>query len=121
MISKSATQQELKDIGIEQPIQNIVSLYDKYGKLCEEENKSVAKTVQISSENKETVLTTYYVKHGRGQLFDPYGLDMNKTKAFDFQFRKVDKEIFEAYSKYLQTRREVYLISARRLFINKGY
>lgn len=121
MISKSATNQELKDIGIQEPIKNIVSLYDKYGKSCDEENSAVAKTVQISSENKDALVVAYYVKHGRGQLFDPYGLDMNKTKAFDFQFRKVDKEIFESYFKYLQTRREVYLISARRLFINKGY
>jgi hypothetical protein len=46
---------------------------------------------------------------------------MNKAKAFDFQFKKVDNEIFDNYSKYLSTRREVYLISARRSFINKGY
>lgn len=51
----------------------------------------------------------------------PYGMDMYKTKAFDFQFKKVDSEIFNNYCKYLSTRREVYLISARRSFINKGY
>ena len=119
MISKSISHQELKDIGIEMPQENLVAYYDKSGKDCEED-RAVAKIVQINNEN-NSIVTSYHVKHGRGQLFDPYGLDMNKTKAFDFQFRKVDKEIFESYSKYLQTRREIYLISARRLFINKGY
>jgi hypothetical protein len=61
------------------------------------------------------------VKHGRGELFDPYGMDMNKINAYNFQFKKVDKSIFESYVQYLRSRREIFLTQARRAFINKGF
>jgi hypothetical protein len=119
MVNKVASEQELKEIGIGVPRQNLVFYYDKAGKACPED-KSVAKVVQIASEDNDDVTITYHVKHGRGQLFDPYGIDMNKTNAFDFQFKKVDKNIYDDYYKYLTTRREYYLTTARRAYINKG-
>lgn len=119
MVSKTATEQELTSIGITTPRQNLVSYYDKTGKSCNED-KAVAKVVQIATEDGMDVTITYHVKHGRGQLFDPYGIDMNKTNAFDFQFKKVDKDIFDNYTKYLNTRREYFLTTARRAYINKG-
>ncbi len=120
MIDKKANQEELSAIGITTAKQNIVFYYDKAGKICDED-RAVSKAVQIPAEDGENVATSYYVKHGRGQVFDPYGIDMHKTNAYNFQFKKVDEEIFTNYSKYLSTRREIYLISARRAFINKGY
>jgi hypothetical protein len=119
MVSKSATEQELQTIGITAPRQNLVFHYDKTGKVCNED-KAVVKIVQIAAEDGKDVTVTYHVKHGRGQLFDPYGMDMNKTNAFDFQFKKVDKSIYDDYYKYLTTRREYFLTTARRSFINKG-
>jgi hypothetical protein len=119
MVSKSATEQELQTIGITAPRQNLIFHYDKAGKICNED-KAVAKAVQIATEDGKDVTVTYHVKHGRGQLFDPYGIDMNKTNAFDFQFKKVDKDIFDSYTKYLTTRREYFLTTARRSYISKG-
>jgi len=119
MVSKSATHEELQSIGIEPPKQTLVWYQDKAGKSCDE-NKAVAKTVEIPTEDGKGVIMTYHVKHGRGQLFDPYGIDMNKTNAYDFQFKKVDKDIFDNYVKYLTTRREYFLTTARRAYINKG-
>ena len=120
MIPKNASEEELNKIGISEQQANIIEYYDK-SYVLSDEKKSVAKIVKIPSEDNNSHTVIYYIKHGRGQLFDPYGIDMNKTKAFDFQFKKVDEEIFKNYSKYLSTRREIYLISARRSFINKGY
>jgi len=120
MVIKNATEEELNSMGILQQQDNTTYFYDKAYNLCDEK-KAVAKIVKIPSETNESHSVVYYIKHGRGQLFDPYGIDMNKAKAFDFQFKKADNEIFDNYSKYLSTRREVYLISARRSFINKGY
>lgn len=120
MVIKNATEKELNDMGISQQQENTTYFYDKAYNLCDEK-KAVAKMVKIPAETNESHSTIYYIKHGRGQLFDPYGMDMYKIKAFDFQFKKVDSEIFNSYCKYLSTRREVYLISARRSFINKGY
>ena len=120
MVQKSIDQEQLSEMGITAPKQNLVFYRDKAGKSCDED-KAVAKIVQIATEDGKDVTLAYYVKHGRGQVFDPYGIDMHKTNAYNFQFKKVDEEIFTNYNKYLSTRREIYLISARRAFINKGY
>ena len=120
MISKVASQEELKEINVRDFINNVNNFYDKTGKPCVE-NKAVAKTVEILADDGKTTNNCYLIKHGRGQLFDPYGMDMNKTNAFDFKFVKVDKNIYDEYMKYLKTRREVHLTNSRRLYISKGY
>ena len=119
MVNKVASEEELKSIGIDFIRQNLVFYYDKTGNACSED-KAVAKTIQVATEDGKDVSVTYHVKHGRGQPFDPYGMDMNKTNAFDFQFKKVDEDIFNSYTKYLTTRREYFLTTARRAYINKG-
>lgn len=85
------------------------------------EKTGVAKIVTLHNKENDKITLLYYVKHGRGELFDPYGMDMNKTNAYNFQFKKVDKSIFENYTHYLKTRREIFLTQARRAFINKGF
>lgn len=120
MVNKAINQEELSAIGIEMPKENTVLYYDKAGNPCEAD-RAVAKSTELQAEEGKSPVTVYYVKHGRGQVFDPYGIDMHKTNAYNFQFKKVDQEIFINYIKYLSTRREIYLISARRAFINKGY
>jgi hypothetical protein len=120
MVQKSIDQEQLSEMGIEAPKQLVTKYYDKSGKICEQD-RAVAKVVELPDEDNKNTVLSYYVKHGRGQVFDPYGIDMHKTNAYNFQFKKVDEEIFTNYNKYLSTRREIYLISARRAFINKGY
>jgi hypothetical protein len=93
---------------------------DKTGEPCKE-IEAVAKIIELHNKEDNRITSNYYVKHGRGDLFDPYGMDMNKTNAYNFQFKKVDRSIFEKYVEYLKTRREVFLIQARRAFINKGF
>ena len=120
MISKNVSKEELQQINVRESINNINNFYDKAGRPCLE-SKAVAKTVEMTTDDGKGTATYYFIKHGRGQLFDPYGIDMNKTNAFDFKFVKVDKNIYNEYYKYLQTRREVHLTGARRLYISKGY
>jgi hypothetical protein len=98
-----------------------VAYIDKTGYVDDDENKAVAKTVTLHNKENEKFTHIYYVKHGRGELFDPYGMDMNKINAYNFQFKKVDKSIFENYIQYLRSRREIFLTQARRAFINKGF
>jgi hypothetical protein len=94
--------------------------FDKTGYVCEK-NTAVAKIIELHNKENDRIVSNYYVKHGRGELFDPYGMDMNKINAYNFQFKKVDKAIFDKYLEYLKTRREVFLTQARRAFINKGF
>lgn len=120
MISKSASNEELNEINVREFVNNVNIFYDKTGKPCSE-NKAVAKMVEMITDDGKGKVIYYLIKHGRGQLFDPYGIDMNKTNAFDFKFVKVDKSIYSDYMKYLETRREVHLTNARRSYISKGY
>lgn len=114
MISKHNEQSELKEIGIKES--QIATVYiDKTSKEIPEERDAVAKIV--NTDGKET----HYIKFRRGQLFDPYGIDALKLNARDNRYKKVDMDLFLLYKKYLQTRRETFLLEAKRDFIKRGY
>lgn len=93
---------------------------DKTGNLSEEKN-AVAKITKIHNREDDRVTINYYIKHGRGMLFDPYGMDMNKLNSYNFQFKKVDQAVYSQYVQYLKTRRSLFLTYAQREFTNKGY
>jgi len=97
-----------------------VQYIDKTGELGQEQN-AVAKITNLHNKEENRVIVNYYIKHGRGLLFDPYGMDMNKLNAYNFQFKKVDTSVYSKYIKYLKTRRQLFLTHAQREFINKGY
>jgi hypothetical protein len=88
--------------------------YSANATIVENEKEAVAKVANIEDKK------VYYIKHGRGEIFDPWGIDRNRQHSFIFSLRKVNEEIFNLYIEYLKTRREVFLTRARRLFINLG-
>lgn len=96
-----------------------VQFIDKSGQLGLEQN-AVAKFTELHNKENDRIVTNYYIKHGRGMLFDPYGMDMNKVNAYNFQFKKVDEKIYSQYIQYLKTRRSIFLTYAQRDFQNKG-
>jgi hypothetical protein len=89
-------------------------LFDLNAKQTQDEKIAVAKKSKV--ENRQT----FYIKHGRGEIYDPWGMDRNKSSSFIFSLRKVNEEIFNLYLEYLKTKREIFLTRARRLFINLG-
>ena len=114
MVNKNHEQDELNDIGISES-KTIIVYYDKTSKEIEEEGDAVAKIVNTDGKD------NFYIKFRRGQLFDPYGIDALKLNARDNRYKKVDLDLFLNYKKYLETRREVFLLQAKRDFISKGY
>lgn len=98
----------------------ITQYIDKSGNLSEE-TKAVAKITKLHNKENDRVQVNYYIKFGRGMLFDPYGMDMNKINAYNFNFKKVDQSIYSQYVQYLKTRRSLFLTHAQREFVNKGY
>lgn len=92
----------------------------KSGVLCDQKD-SVAKYCTIQNKENNRSVINYYIKYGRGMLFDPYGMDMNKINSYNFQYKKVDESIYNKYLEYLKSRREVFLTQAQREFVNKGY
>lgn len=120
MVAKNSSAEELNKIGISEK-RDLISFKDKVGKNCDERD-AIAKIVEFVSETDgEKVNFFYYVKHRRGQLFDPYGIDALKANAQDTRYKKVDEYIFNKYMDYLKTRRETFLLEAKREFIRKGY
>lgn len=113
MINKNSQEKELSDIGVKLETCETVYL-NKTGKSCKE-HEAVAKIVKPSIGN-----ASYYVKHRRGELFDPYGIDELKAQSRDTLYKKVNKKIFDNYTKYLDTRRSIFLIESRRDFIQGG-
>lgn len=98
----------------------ITQFFDKTGNLGEETN-AVAKVTKIHNKESDRIVVNYYIKHGRGMLFDPYGMDANKINAYNFQFKKVDHKVYSQYVQYLKTRRSIFLTYAQREFKDKGY
>lgn len=120
MVAKNSSTEELNRIGISEK-RDSTSFRDKTGKTCDERD-AVAKLVEFVSETDgQKINFSYYVKHRRGQLFDPYGVDALKANAQDTRYKKVDEYIFNKYIDYLKTRRETFLLEAKREFIRKGY
>jgi len=93
---------------------------DKSGNLAQE-NNAVAKITKIHNKEEDKLNINYYIKHGRGMLFDPYGMDANKINSYNFQFKKVDHSIYSQYVQYLKTRRVIFLNYAQREFKDRGY
>jgi hypothetical protein len=93
---------------------------DKTGNISDEKD-AVAKIAKINNKEDNRSTMNYYVKCGRGMVFDPYGMDMNKLNSYNFQFKKVDQKIYSQYIQYLKTRRSIFLTYAQRDFTNRGY
>lgn len=57
----------------------------------------------------------YFIWFWRGVLFDPYGPDiLRKSQQENAKFKKVDKETYEHFMKYLKTKNTIWLTKARR-------
>lgn len=120
MVAKNSSPTELSEIGISSK-RDFISFKDKTGKSCKEQD-GVAKVVEFVSEtDQEDIKFSYYVKYRRGQLFDPHGIDALKANAQDTRYKKVDELIYNKYIQYLTTKRETFLLEAKREFIRKGY
>lgn len=100
--------------------QTDIQFVDKSGNLSQEKN-AVAKVVKTHDKEQDKVTVNYYIKHGRGMLFDPYGMDATKINAYNFQFKKVDQGVYSQYVQYLKTRRAMFLTYAQRDFKDRGY
>ena len=85
--------------------------YTIKGDVVPEDSKHVyAKKVT----NDTTGNNAFFVKTGRGRLFDPWGTYANKINSFEFLLKRVSDAVFRNYVKYLDTRNGRFLISAER-------
>jgi hypothetical protein len=103
--------QELFEMGIPDPEKRQEFFYGAGGLSEESERSAFVKVVRIGKSD------VHYIKYGRGDLFDPYGIDREKSNRPYYNFKKVSEKIFSHYMNYLRTEKRIYLTRAKRLMM----
>jgi len=68
----------------------------------------------ISPDGRES----YYVKTHNSLILDPWGVYAGREASINTSFKKVSKDTYKYFAKYLKTKNSVYLTRAQRGFIN---
>jgi hypothetical protein len=108
---RTKEEQELADMGIPDPDKREEFFYGTGGVREDSERSAFVKVIRINDKD------TYFIKYGRGDLFDPYGIDREKTNRPYYKFKKVSTAIFKHYMTYLETEKRIYLTRAKRLLM----
>ena len=90
--------------------------YSYFGSGAEEVNENSAFAKRADNNGYKT----YYIKFGRGDLFDPLGADTGKHTRPYFDFKKVSEPVFEYYMQYLTTEDIIFLTRARRSLMERN-
>jgi len=61
-------------------------------------------------------ISYYFVWLTRGNLYDPYGIDVLKRNSSVCKFVRVSKDVFESYFKYLKTKNRAHYNTANRMY-----
>lgn len=86
--------------------------YGDRGKECLDGEHAFAKKVTKTSDQIEAL--SHFILCKTNVFVDPWGDDFSRRKIRECTFKKVSKDSFEAYLKYLKTKEQRYLIIARR-------
>ena len=106
---------DLSGLNIPDPDELEVSFLGLRGKDTEEPT-AFAKCV-MSYQSGSEISSQWFIRMGRGEIIDPYEIDfgVTKKKLLSLKFKKVSKEAFESYKKYLECKNRLYFTRARRL------
>ena len=108
--------EDISDLNIPAAYETTVEFFGEKGQKVESDI-SLCKTVSTYLDY-ETYSIQYFVRVGRGEVIDPYGADFGYTKSklsSMYKFKKVSKDAFESYQKYLKTKNRLHFTNARRL------
>ena len=107
--------EDVSDLNIPDPENVETTFLDVNGEQSVE-NKAVAKLVKSS-----TGSITFYIKYGRNELLDPHQTDSSyassRRQSHMYKFKKVSKDTFESYTKYLESKNRLYFTKARRFLM----
>ena len=113
----SRHENEKIDFATPKPIESLVFGFTKDGLNCDEDNlKCYAK--KIEKQKGVETSTIYYVKFGRGRIFDPWGTFAGRERSADLEWKRVASTVFNQYIKYLSTRNTRHLTQAERMSID---
>jgi len=98
--------------------ESAVFYYNKKREIVDDDFTAVAKLSAVKKDGEEKY--TFYLRKSEGDIYDPYGVrQITKSTIQLYPYKKVDKEVFDLYFEYLKTRKDIYLIKAKREDINQ--
>ena len=113
----SRHEKEQIDFQAPEPVKFTPFGYTEEAKPCDiEDIKCYAKRIEKEIDSK--VSSTYYLKFGRGKIFDPWGTYAGRQKTGDWDWKKVSFSVWSRYIKYLATRNSRHLTHAERMIID---
>ena len=100
---------ELRDIGIPDPVSIDTEYLDKNGKQLPGKKDSYAYTSDAGGHK------TYFIKYIRGELCDPHNVHLSSGLSKMLStYKKVTENTYNNYVKFLQTKNTLYFTRARR-------
>jgi hypothetical protein len=111
---------EFDKMGIPKPTETLVEWFGKSSNKVEDERRAFAKSVSCTYDY-ELTSNQFFVRISGGELIDPYytNADIGKARLATFSFRKVDATTFNAFMKYLKSKKRTDYTFARRLLMEK--
>ena len=100
--------EDVSDLNLPDP-EHVSRVYlGKSGESVEEKN-AFAYTASTAS------YKSYHILYDRGEIINPYNDRFTKSSSVSRKFKKVSKECFDFYMKYLKTKNNLYFTRSRRL------
>ena len=104
--------EDVSDLNLPDP-QKIDKVY--FGKSASNVNKKEAFAYMATVDNSYS----YYILYDRAEIIDAYNDRFTRSSSSTRRFKKVSKECFDFYMKYLNTKNILYFTRARRLVMEK--
>jgi len=105
--------EDVSDLDLPDPLNPEITFYNDKGQRVTKQDQGVAKRVKtvLSYDN---ISIQQFILYGRGEILDPHHVDFRSNRNF-YKFKKVSKNAFDNYIKYLKSKNTLYFTRARRL------
>ena len=104
--------EDVSNLSLPNPLTPEITFYDSSGQTTDQ-NGAIAKTV-VTPLSESNVSLQQFILYARGEILDPHGVDFCGNRGF-YKFKKVPKDAFDNYIKYLKSKNTMYFTRARRL------
>jgi hypothetical protein len=115
---KKHSKEELQNMGLPEPTRMNIEWFGLGGKSATEERTAFAKRVCCVYDY-DNVSKQFFLRISSGELIDPYytNAGIGKARLATFAFKKVDSNTFDAFVKYLKSKKRTDYTFARRLLM----
>ena len=107
--------EDVSGLNIPDPVKVETTFLDLNGKETTSD-QAIAKSTKTSDGSQK-----YFIKYGRNELLDPHQIDSSyagvRRQEHLYTFKKVSKQAFENYTKYLESKNRIYFTKARRFLM----